>query len=786
MDVNNTPYLLVRTETEFENGSTRLQWRQDHQALMLAQNQSLRLPGTNPPAALDAWAQSTPLALDGFNQIARIHESGAYVEFNSGRGFLPLQDGELRRVEAPSGNLRDLSLGGDGRLAAPWSNGSDQHGLSLFHLAKRWLTETLLPVQPVRAWVDPDNQVWCISGDALMLCAGEPLPLPYTPLATRFEPVTANPHPLRLVWMQSLALPAGGAAMALTGDEESLYILCHDGDGAQQILKRPRSDRAEVEMAVYRFDEDIPFAVDLATAGPGRLAALAPPEEGDTHFVMRDCPVLRLAWNSDTRTGAATLVRERYPMLSLAVPRFVSSMDGQLRYQAEPDPDFPEIDPRPRELHPLPRPEYHLKAKAFLQHALDSGQPDAIWHRVYLEATIPPGCSIHLAARVYNTPDERTEAPMIPQAPPLWTPLTSEIPFAPGLAPSAPGTSGLFEILLQRPTGQVRRLTGRYLQLEVELTGDGRHTPSLFAMRIYCPRFSYQEVYLPELFRQESVYDPDDAEGPANGADTRERFLAALEGMLTPIEARVAASEQLVSPEVTPKAHLPWLAELLGVALPAHWPEHRQRRLVRDNGLVQQWRGTLAGVNLALDIATDGGVQRGEVVVLENFRLRRTMATILGINMDDEDHPLTLGTGMSGNSIVGDSLILSESDAKSFLALFDPDLATEAEAKVVEEFFDQYAHQVSVLLHGNGRTLKSAVAAVLKVEMPAQLQWRIIETEHPFVLGIAPLLAVDTFLETTPDFCRVALNDTRLGKEGVLKNPAAFSPRDINARSGDR
>ena len=153
------------------------------------------------------------------------------------------------------------------------------------------------------------------------------------------------------------------------------------------------------------------------------------------------------------------------------------------------------------------------------------------------------------------------------------------------------------------------------------------------------------------------------------------------------LEGRIAASDQLASPDSTLPEHLSWLAEVLGTPLPAHWPESRQRRLVRETTLVQQYKGTLYGVQLALDIACDGGVQRGEIVLVENFRLRRTMATILGISMDDADHPLTLGTGMSGNSIIGDSLILSESDAREFLALFSPDLATKEEAAVVRNNF---------------------------------------------------------------------------------------------------
>ena len=118
MDVNNTPYFLLRSADEFDNGSTRLSWNQTHQALVLAQNQTLRLPASDPDA-LTVWEGASPLALDGFNQVARIHSDGIFVEYNSGRGFLPLQDAQLNRVAAPLGNLDDLTLGGDGRRVRP-------------------------------------------------------------------------------------------------------------------------------------------------------------------------------------------------------------------------------------------------------------------------------------------------------------------------------------------------------------------------------------------------------------------------------------------------------------------------------------------------------------------------------------------------------------------------------------------------------------------------------------------------------------------------------------------
>ncbi len=779
MDVNNTPYFLLRGEAELTEGSSRLHYNHALQALSLAQDQDLRLPASNPAAALSLWQTAKPMAVDSFYQVARLSGDETRVEFNSGRGWLTLQDGELQNVAAPAGTVKDLNLNHLGRLAMPYSNDTDRHGLLVFDLRKRWLTSCELPVAPRRAWTDGLNRIWCVSSDQLMLCQGEPLPLPYQPHDDRFEPLHENQMALELSWQQ--ALPAGWQALAVCGDQSFVYILVHDGAEQQRILQRSLSGVQDRPFIIFDFAADVPFAIDLALAGPGRLAALAPQEAGDGEFRQRDCPVLDLHRENEADIGQARLIHERYPMLSLAEARFASSADGQLRYQAELDPDYPDFNPRPRELHGLPHPRYHLEASAVLQEVLDSGALKTTWHRIYLDACIPSGCSLKISARVYDTPDQRGSADLIAQPEPVWNPLPSELPYQHPLAGHEPQRRGSFEVLLQRRDGPVRRLTGRYLQLQVHFTGNGRTTPSLHAIRIYQPRFSYQEAYLPEMYRQELSYDPANDQGPANGADTRERLLANFEGMLSPIEARIAASEQLVQPNSAPPENLQWLAQSLGVDLPGHWPEQRQRRWLSCATLIQQYKGTAYGLNLALDIITDGGVQSGEVVVVENFRLRRTMATILGRDMDDDDHPLTLGTGVSGNSIIGDSLILSDMDAREFLALFAPELADEEETRAVEAFFELYGHRLTILLHGKTRAQRRNVSEILREYVPVNLQYRIVESEKPFILGTAPLLNVDTYLEHRPEPEPVVLNETHIGKDGYLHNPAAFSPQDINA-----
>ncbi|QTF94230.1 phage tail protein [Halomonas sp. BM-2019] len=781
MDVNGSNYFLLREPEDFSNATFRMTWNPSRDALTLAPNQALRLPSPTPAAALAAWTAATPLALDAFGQLARLSADRSGVEYNAGHAFRQLRDGEFDPVIAPTGTLRDLALGGDGRLAMPWSDDANAHGLLVFHLVRRWQSMCELPEAPLRAWVGDDDTLWCVSAGSLMCCRGQPLPLPYQAQPERFEPLQPNPDPLAMRWQQ--ALPPGLSALAICGDGAQLYVLCHAGSGAQTVLVRPAQLRSDLPFAHYIVDADAPFAIDLAALAPRRLAALAPRDPGDADFAQRDCAVLEPVERPGEDSGLARLVRERHPMLSLAVPRFVTSADRRVRYQAEADDELPTVEPRPRLLQPLRRPAFHTAATGLMLRPLDSGRPDTIWHRIYVDGCIPAGCHLQIAVRAYDDPARRTRTPLILQPRPVWNPLPSELPFAAGIAAHKPGESGLFEILLQRNDGPVRRIAGRYLQLQLRLAGNRRETPAIHALRVYAPRFSYQEAYLPELFRQEFDVAPD-ATGPANGADVRERLLAAFEGVLTPIEGRVAAADQLLHPNAAPPDNLAWLGATLGERIPGYWPLPRQRRQLRNIGLLQQWKGTLGGVNLALDIATDGGIQRGEVVVLENFRLRRTLATVLGVSMDDRDHPLTLGTGMSGNSIVGESLILSEADAREFLALFSPELAAGEEVEIVERFFERYAHQVSVLLHGRGTAQREAVETVLRQHMPAHLQWRLFETEHPFVLGTAPLLAMDTYVEHAPAARRVVIDDTRLGREGVLTNPAAFSPRDLNAAHG--
>ena len=386
MDVNNTRFFLLRDRQEFAHRSTSFSWDSKRNALALAPNQALRLPRASTPESEAAWQSATPLLVDQFGQIGRISTDGTRIEHNAGRGFFSLQDAELRDVQPPAGRFSDLAIGGDGRLVAAWSDGSTS-GILVFHLGRRWSSTLTLDEPVVRVLVDSDNRAWCATGTELLLCEGEPLPLPYTADTERFEPKPVNPTPLRRRW--SIPLPAGFRPLAMCATASSIVLLMRDAANVQQLFVRPRNASSRAAFRRISLDANLPFVVDIGVVGEGRVAALCLRESADSDFRNRDCPVLDL--DRAEESGTAAVIGERYPMLSQAVPRFASSLDGVLRYQADAEEAFPGFSPRPRALHALNKPHYRSDAIVTLRRELDSGVPQMTWHRVFMEGSIPAG-----------------------------------------------------------------------------------------------------------------------------------------------------------------------------------------------------------------------------------------------------------------------------------------------------------------------------------------------------------------------------------------------------------
>lgn len=765
MNANGARFILVNTAADFADAG--LAWDEAQGAARMPAADTPRLADVGRAAALAAWESAAPLCEDEYGQIGvlsddrtRLEVAFAFPPTDRSTVEVSTETGAiLEPVAAPSGTtFADLHLGAGERAALAFTDGAARFGVSVVDLARRWQRRVEMPGPVARVWVAGEI-VFAASDTHLYRLDGGPLPQPYRPRPDRFEPVAINPDPLRLTGQH--LLPAGWRLLAMVADDGAVLLLMERDDGSRQALLRHTIGALGIDVIEL---PELPFAVDLRFLG-ALVVLMLPADPADTGFARCDLPVVRLP---ATGSGTAQFVARRYPQPSQARARFVGAAEPRIVTERG-----------PKRLWPLPQSRYGPRVEATFG-PFDSGGPGTAWHRLVAELCLPSGTELSVAARAFEGP--LPEGPFIAQPAPVWLGTGSELAFDAGRFAPVPERDGAFEVILQRDDGPVRQLRGRRLELRLSLASDGRRSPAIAALRLYTPRGSWQERYLPEHLRQHEAVS--ETSGPANGADVRERLLAAFEGMLTPIEDRIAQAQTYLAPDAAPQDQLPRLAAMLGARLPV-WPIDRQRRYLAMVGEMQRTKGTLTGLCLALDVATDGMVAKSLVVPVEVYRLRRTMATILGIEMDDRDHPLTLGTGQSGNSIVGDTLILSEETAREFLALFAPELAqATGDAAAVDAFFDRHAHRVDVVVHAAAAPLLATIEETLRESVPAGVRFRIIESEQPFVLGLSPLLGLDTLIENNPAWRKVVLGDTRLGREGILESPVAFAPEAVTRAGG--
>lgn len=268
----------------------------------------------------------------------------------------------------------------------------------------------------------------------------------------------------------------------------------------------------------------------------------------------------------------------------------------------------------------------------------------------------------------------------------------------------------------------------------------------------------------------------------ATPADFLERLLASFEGLLTPLEDRIASAHLLSDPAVAPEPQLDWLAAWIGVAFDPALPESRRRAWLRAAPQLARAHGTRRGLELALEIASDGGVSGGEILVIEDFRLRRLFATLLGVDLNVDDDPLLPGLIVSGNSVVGDTLILGEAERVELLALFREEVASADGNAAVAEFDARLAHRAIVLVHEAVTPQDfGLLRRIVELEAPAHAQLRVAGATWPLLVGIASLVGVDTYLAPRPPPRPARASVSSLGRGDYVIGPVSLDPRMAGA-----
>lgn len=261
-------------------------------------------------------------------------------------------------------------------------------------------------------------------------------------------------------------------------------------------------------------------------------------------------------------------------------------------------------------------------------------------------------------------------------------------------------------------------------------------------------------------------------------ADFLGRMLANFEGVLTRLEDRIGAAHLFSDPDATPEPQLDWLANWIGIAFDPALTAGRRREWLKNAEPLARWHGTRRGLLLALNISTGGGVQGGEIIVIEDFRLRRILATLLGVDLADELDPLLPGLSQSGNSMVGDTLVLGDHEQVELLALFRQEVATAAENDAVLGFYGRLAHRATVLVHRDVAAQDlGLIRRIVELESPAHVDVRVVTASRPLMVGVYSLVGVDTYLGPPRQARTVQLDRSGLGLGDYLIGPAALDPR---------
>jgi phage tail-like protein len=267
------------------------------------------------------------------------------------------------------------------------------------------------------------------------------------------------------------------------------------------------------------------------------------------------------------------------------------------------------------------RPRYAGRA-ALVTRQFDGREPGCVWHRLMLDACVPPEAALRVRSRAADDVRELEVTVWQVEPSPYLRRDGSELPLAP---PARSQHDGTWELLFQRARG-------RYLQLEITLSGNERVTPRLRALRAYYPRFSYLEQYLPGVYREDE-----------DSASFLDRFLANVEGFFTATEDRIAAVQTLFDVRSAPAEALEWLAGWLGVALDPAWTEAKRRIFIQHAADFFVQRGTVRGLKTAVTLAIDDCIDpevfadrsaRQRIIdrirIVESHRTRRTPKVAAG------------------------------------------------------------------------------------------------------------------------------------------------------------
>jgi phage tail-like protein len=216
-----------------------------------------------------------------------------------------------------------------------------------------------------------------------------------------------------------------------------------------------------------------------------------------------------------------------------------------------------------------------------LTELIDSGIPRCRWHRVRIDADMPPGTSLSVAVATSETSDPPDQGNSTLD--PVWKDFQPGKPHPTDWSSSPQGS---LDFLIDQPAG-------RYLFLRLRLTGDKKSTPVVRRIRLDFPRATSLD-FLPPVYREQPEAE-----------DFTERFLSLFDASIADLDRAIERAPALLDADGVPDELLPWLGSFLDVVFDTAWEPQRRRSILKAVPELYRRRGTVAGLKKAINLLFD-------------------------------------------------------------------------------------------------------------------------------------------------------------------------------------
>ena len=392
----------------------------------------------------------------------------------------------------------------------------------------------------------------------------------------------------------------------------------------------------------------------------------------------------------------------------------------------------------------LTTPAAYQTEGTYYSDALDSKTYRCVWHRVWLEGSVPLGTGV--TVDTFTAESAKTIEEILSLGESRWATNQTD----------TDTTTGKWDCL-------IRSQPGRYLWLRLTLTGDGAATPEIRKVKVYYPRASSLQ-YLPAVYREDPV-----------SSDFLDRFLSIFDTIWGKTSDQVTDIARYFDPMATPANRkntggtdfLSWLASWLGMSLQNNWPVEKRRELVRQAHRLFALRGTPKGMRLQIELYA--GVRPR---ILEQFRLRRWLF-VNGSKLGDCS--AVFGDAVTKRLQVG---VNSRVGSFQLIDYGNPSL----------DLFNAYAHQFLVVVPrwpGAGESDRQALLQIIDMAKPAHTLGTLEWAEPRMRVGIQGFIGVDTVIARYPQ--GVIAGQGQLGYDTVLGTPGEKqTPRPLQIGSDSR